>query len=93
MDEYPCEKCGICCTKIDTLKNTIYHDYYVNLDKGNSTCKFFDTKTKLCTIYQTIPIICNGKLLYKKFFSEKYSIEKFYAMNKKICKRLQQEEK
>ncbi len=88
---YPCEKCGICCTKLGKLKNTSLHEYYINYNDGNDICKFFDKDLKLCKDYNNRPVFCNGKELYLKYYKDIYSIDEFYAINQEKCKLLQKE--
>lgn len=73
-----CSKCGICCTKLNL------DPIYSSLDRGDGTCKFFDSISKLCSIFNERPDICNSKIMYEKYFSN-LSNSKFIELNKKAC--------
>ncbi|MBQ6296724.1 MAG: YkgJ family cysteine cluster protein [Selenomonadaceae bacterium] len=76
---FPCEKCGACCRHIDDI-------FFVeNMSLPDGTCKFFDKKTNLCTIYSARPLFCNVDAYYEKFFSNIMSREAFYSKNKELC--------
>ena len=77
---FPCEKCGACCRHI----NDIFFVESMSLLDG--TCKFFDRKTNLCTIYSARPFFCNVDDYYAKFFSNMMSREDFYSKHKELCR-------
>lgn len=58
-----CDKCGLCCMKIGESP------IYSFLDRGDGICKYFDYDTKLCSIYDERPVMCNymSFILKKKF--------------------------
>ncbi len=58
-----------------------------NLDNGMGVCKYFDRMSKLCTIYDTRPEICNVEKGYK-FFQDKISYNEYLELNYKICEEL-----
>ena len=80
-----CERCGICCRNLS--KSELYSD----LDSGNGICKYFDTITNLCSIYENRPIKCNVDKLYKLYFQDKMSIDDYYQLNYKACNQLKGE--
>jgi hypothetical protein len=41
-----------------------------------------------CLVYKKRPALCNVKRYYKKYFSDKMTLEAFYGVNKEICKEL-----
>ena len=47
----------------------------------------------LCTIYGERPIECNVEKLYHAEYKKRYTKEQFYAMNKDVCKILQEHQK
>lgn len=79
MNSFPCDKCGICCTK---LKGNII---YSKLDRGDGVCIHFDKHNRLCSIYNNRPEICNVMLMYEKLFNKIYTIDEFISENKKFC--------
>lgn len=84
MDEgkFICDKCGLCCTQLN--KSSIY----MELDRGDGVCKFWDEDTRLCTIYQDRPLQCNVDQAYEKWFKDILSEEKYYQLNYGACRRL-----
>lgn len=80
---FHCDRCGICCTKLK-LSNI-----YSELDSGNGICKFFDMSTKLCTIYENRPEICDVKAMYK-YFKNMMTFNEYILSNERCCKRLKE---
>ena len=80
---FPCDKCGICCTKLD--KSPIYQ----NLNRGDGVCLHFDEVTLLCRIYETRPDICNVDLIYDQTFKDRMKRSEFYHLNLIACRTLQ----
>lgn len=78
---FKCEKCGICCTKLNLS------DAYADLDDGTGVCKYFDTQTRLCTIYVNRPEKCDVIAMYK-YFEKITTFEQYIKMNEENCKRL-----
>lgn len=76
---FACDRCGCCCMQLDLSE--IYHD----LDRGDGVCKYFDTETKLCSIYEKRPIKCNVDQMYHLFFEKKMTKEEFYEINHRAC--------
>ena len=60
-------------------------DFYISLHDGDGICKYLNITTKLCTIYENRPSICNIDLSYDLYFSDKISLEKYYNMNYEGC--------
>ncbi|MBQ7453838.1 MAG: YkgJ family cysteine cluster protein [Selenomonadaceae bacterium] len=83
MKLFDCDKCGVCCRNI---RLSIF--YTEELDRGDGVCKNFDEATKLCTIYNDRPIICNIDAYYEKFLSQIMSRQKFHEINHDACARL-----
>jgi Fe-S-cluster containining protein len=55
-----------------------------DFDRGDGVCIHL-REDNLCEIYDHRPEICNVDLMYGKYFSKKYSLDEFYAMNQKAC--------
>ena len=81
---FPCTKCGLCCQNISSIPEL--KDY----DLGTGICKYFDSITNGCEIYENRPLICRVDkmfdLKYHKFFSK----NEFYILNAKVCNELQE---
>lgn len=77
---FKCDKCGSCCMQVG--KSSIYAE----LDRGDGVCRFFDCKTRLCTIYENRPLLCNVDRAYEKIFGRRVSREKYYELNYEACK-------
>lgn len=81
---FKCKRCGLCC------KNVHLSPLYVELDRGDGICKFLDTNSLLCLIYEHRPLICNVDLMYETYFADKMSKDEFYELNYEGCRTLEQ---
>lgn len=82
LKTFPCTACGKCCKNVDKSAETAF------LDRGDGTCKHFDEKTNLCSIYESRPLVCRVDQYYKTYLSQVYTWEEFVKMNIEICNRL-----
>jgi hypothetical protein len=85
MTTFVCTKCGICCRKVDNSEFTRF------LDRGDGTCRNFNTETNLCSIYENRPLVCNVEKMYYLYFQSKMSLHSFYKLNAECCLNLQEE--
>ena len=83
---YQCEKCGACCRNLD--KSEIYK----HLDRGDGCCKYYNDETKLCSIYDSRPIICRVDDIYETQFKNIIDKESYYFSNHEACKKLREME-
>lgn len=79
---FECDKCGACCMN---LENSHIYD---ELDRGDGVCKFFNMETKLCTIYDERPLMCNVDKAFETFFKESMTKGEYYELNYNACKKL-----
>lgn len=86
MRNFPCNKCGKCCTNVHLSKITSF------LDRGDGACRHFDCGTKLCTIYAARPDICRIDLQYETNYAEHWSWDDFVESNLAVCKSLPERE-
>lgn len=84
---FPCDKCGLCCQAV--RRNPIYEE----LDRGDGTCRYFDDASRLCTIYERRPLLCNIDGFYDKYLSKTMSRTEYYRMNLGVCEALKRETK
>lgn len=82
---FQCDQCGCCCRRIGEV------DFAKHMALSNGTCKFLDTKTNLCTIYEKRPIFCRVDEFYEKFLSDRMTKENFYLQNKMVCQKFKSE--
>ncbi|KHM51450.1 hypothetical protein NZ47_10510 [Anaerovibrio lipolyticus] len=80
---FPCSRCGNCCKSIG---KTIWGKAMA-LEDGS--CKWLNTETNLCTIYNNRPTMCNVDECYEKFYITEMSRDDFYQLNKQVCHMLQ----
>lgn len=80
-----CDCCGICCMRVSS--SPIYSD----LDRGDGICRYFNSKTKLCNIYENRPSKCNVDKIYEVYFKNKMSKEEYYKLNYSACEKLKKE--
>ncbi|HGG9561545.1 TPA: YkgJ family cysteine cluster protein [Neisseria meningitidis] len=84
-EPFPRSACGLCCQKVNLSEQTIY------LDRGDGTCRHFDDSTRLCTIYETRPLVCRVEDYYHHYLSEQMSWQDFIQINIEVCKQFQSE--
>ena len=83
---FECKKCGKCCTlfhlfpKDNSIRN--------QLDSGDGTCKYFDRASRLCSIYESRPIICNHARYYAEYLKERLTREDYDVFMKLFCERI-----
>ena len=63
---------------------------YKDLDRGDGTCIFYNEETKLCTIYESRPIICNIEKAYEVYFLNEIEKGEYYRLNYEVCKKLKE---
>lgn len=79
---FPCSQCGLCCQKVDMAEATRF------LDRGDGTCRHYDTTSKGCTIYAQRPDICRVELHYDTHYAKVYSWSEFIELNSQVCQTL-----
>lgn len=82
-----CDKCGLCCMYVN--ESPIYSE----LDRGDGICKYFDCDTKLCSVYDNRPIICNIDKAYQLYFKDIMPLEEYYRLNYETCNMLKKRRK
>lgn len=80
-DRFPCISCGLCCKNITGIIELI------GFDAGNGVCKFLDSETNLCKIYESCPLICRVDEVHKKIYSH-IPLKEFYTKNAEVCNAL-----
>lgn len=80
-NNFPCNKCGLCCRRINLVLELAEYDL------GNGVCKYL--KDNLCSIYEHRPEICRVDVMYSLNYANQYSKEEFYRLNLIVCRRLQ----
>ena len=78
---FECKKCGKCCRHLDRSQ------LYAELDRGDGVCRYLSGN--LCSIYEDRPLLCRVDESYDIYFSDRYSKEEFYRLNKEACKKIQ----
>lgn len=76
---FVCTKCGLCCTHLN--RATAYAD----LDRGDGTCRNFDSINHLCKIYSTRPLICRVDDFYEQNLASYMSKDEYVAANLNAC--------
>lgn len=72
--------CGECCRHINLIPQL------ADFDNGSGVC--IHLKDNKCDIYLSRPEICRVDVMYEKYYSDKYSREVFYEINRLSCKKL-----
>ena len=84
---FPCTGCGLCCQNISAVKELKRYDL------GNGVCKYFDTLTNMCNIYDSRPDICRVDKMFGIRYHQYFTKEEFYIENAKVCNLLQEQYK
>lgn len=97
--KFPCHSCGACCMMIGKLQesddnvNEEYRDlvreFPYKADEGG-WCEKLGSDLK-CTIYETRPLLCRIKEVWKLKFSKTRTMEKYFSDTTMACKRLMTE--
>ena len=77
-----CDRCGLCCMQVGVSPA------YSELDRGDGICMYFDCVTKLCTIYDQRPLLCNIEKAYQEYFKDTMSKNDYYRLNYEACDKL-----
>ena len=80
-----CDKCGLCCRKLDSENFKELHD-------GDGICRYLDKKSNMCSIYENRPIICDIEKGFEMLFKGKMDKEEYYRLNYRACKILKEGE-
>lgn len=81
---FPCKRCACCC------KNVGSTPWGKEFSLPSGICRYLDTTSNLCTIYQQRPIFCNVDAYYEKYLSTIMTREEFYQLNQQQCEKLYQ---
>ena len=84
---FPCTGCGLCCQNIATIEEL------KEFDLGNGVCKYFDSITHGCLIYNNRPQICRVDYMYEAVYKNYFTKEEFYIENATVCNSLQEQYK
>jgi Fe-S-cluster containining protein len=82
---FPCTACGLCCQNISHIEEL------KDFDLGNGICKYFNSISNFCEIYDKRPQICRIDYMFHKKYSSFFSKKEFYIENAKICNDLQEQ--
>ena len=78
MTSFPCDKCGLCCRHVNR----------VELADKDGVCKYLDTSSNLCIIYERRPLFCRVDEYYDKFYKDEITKEEYYIINLEYCKQI-----
>lgn len=85
-NSFPCNACGECCCRVHQSEQTAF------LDRGDGICRYFDEQTKLCTIYETRPLVCRVEDYYVAHLQQVIDWQDFVQINLAICEQWQKKE-
>lgn len=80
---FPCTQCGLCCQNVHRSNETLF------LDRGDGTCRYYDSASKACSIYTDRPEICRVDQMYTLRYAHLYTWDEFVALNQNVCEHLQ----
>ncbi|MBQ7219412.1 MAG: YkgJ family cysteine cluster protein [Synergistaceae bacterium] len=87
---FECRKCGKCCTLFhmfpegDSIREA--------LDSGDGICRYFDRESRLCSIYESRPIICNHARYYDEYLKDRMTCEEFDVFLNTFCERIRSDD-
>lgn len=84
---FPCTQCGLCCQHVYLAEETRF------LDRGDGTCRHYDSANKGCSIYVQRPDICRVDRQYALRYTKQYTWNEFVALNLQACELLQAQQK
>jgi len=82
--EFPCIACGLCC------ENARFVPELQNLLNEKGQCRYYDPKTKKCSIYSHRPTICNTTTMYEQRFCTSMTEKDYLLANLAVCCKLSQ---
>ena len=83
---FECNRCGLCCMNL--ARSILYSD----LDRGDGVCRYYESSSKKCTIYEQRPLKCNVDKIYEIYAIDKMTREQYYQMNYVACEKLKKQE-
>lgn len=90
MSVFECQKCGKCCTLFHIFPEG--SEPRATLDSGDGTCRYFDRESRLCTIYDSRPIICNHAKYYDTYLADRMTRDDFETFIKLFCERIRSDD-
>lgn len=79
---FPCDKCGECCKNLQLSESLSF------LDSGDGSCRYLDTQSSTCSIYDNRPDICRIDRQYDQNYSDIYTWKEFVLLNTLACNHL-----
>ena len=90
MSAFECKKCGKCCTLFHWFRED--DPTRIMLDSGDGTCKYFDRASRLCSIYESRPIICNHSQYFDEYLKDRMTREDFDVFLNLFCERIRSDD-
>lgn len=59
------------------------------MDRGDGTCRYFDDKNRVCSIYAERPDICRVDRQYTLRYNRLYTWDEYVAANLAVCSALE----
>lgn len=87
---FQCQKCGTCCTLFHLFPENNF--WRGELDSGDGTCRYFDRSSRLCTIYDSRPVICNNIRYYNEYLKDFMTRGEFDALLNEDCRKIRSDE-
>ena len=83
---FHCRKCGKCCECFRFFPEDSRERR--TLDSGDGTCRYFDRESRLCSIYDRRPIICDNERYYAECLKDTMTREEFDAVLNEYCEKI-----
>ncbi|WP_415667349.1 YkgJ family cysteine cluster protein [Zymomonas mobilis] len=81
--EFPCSRCGACCRHVYRAEETRF------LNRGDGICGHYDINSKLCSIYETRPLICRVQKQFYLNYKDQFTWNEFIELNQMACRILE----
>lgn len=81
--KFPCTQCGACCRHVHLADETKF------LDRGDGICHHYDIDSKLCSIYETRPLICQVEKQFQLNYQDRFKWNEFIEINQAACRLLE----
>ena len=79
MNPFPCTRWGQCCQHVHLSEETRF------LDRGDGTCRHYESETRGCAIYAERPDICRVDRQYALRYFKLYTWDEYVAANVVVC--------
>jgi Fe-S-cluster containining protein len=74
--KFPCNSCGACCRTLPAS---------FELNRGDGVCRHYDDATRLCTVYESRPLVCRIDGYHEARLQGQLDVRIHYAIQAMTC--------